>query len=191
VNRPEPTASVVPRDAIATPDQVLKVLELTSEQMEEIRREQDLLLYRSRALLTPAERRRGLGVELEQHHLQTGNKDGLAEALSLQGRYKEAADTAASPELKKDYKERARAVDRPDDDCPCDTFQDFGEHSLPTQYIEFYGHSDKHGQEMPFVRCTLCGVLNAMPAPAHLLEQRELRHSTTATDKERLDFFKK
>jgi hypothetical protein len=186
----EATESVVPRKAVATPAQVLKALELTPEEMADIRKEQDLMLYRSRALLTPAERRRGLGIELEQHHLKTGNKDGLAEALALQGKYKEAATTAVNKLLRREYAEKARAVTKPDSDCPCDSFQEIGEYNLPTQYIEFYGHSDKHGVDMPFIRCTLCGELNAMPAPQHLLEQRDLRNSDT-DERTRQNFFKK
>lgn len=184
------TESPVPRSSVATSEQVLKALELTPEQISDIEREQALMLYRSRAMLTPNERRVGLGVQLEQHHLLTGNKDGLAEALSLQGRYLEAARTAQSTDLRKEYGERAAAVAKKDDDCSCDSFQEIGEHNLPTQYIELYGHSEKHNREMPFVRCTLCGELNAMPAPQHLAEQRDLRNSE-ASDSDRLKYFKK
>lgn len=191
MNKNKPTESVVPRSAVATPEQALKALELTPEQIKEIEEEQALLLYRSRAMLTPNERRRGLGIELERHHRQTGNKDGLGEALALQGRYDEAARTAQSPMLQRELREQAKAVSRPDDDCPCDSFQEIGEYNLPTQYIEMYGHSEKHGEEVPFVRCTLCGVLNAMPAPTHLTEQRDLRHSNEVGDRDRLNHFKK
>lgn len=186
----EASTSPVPREAVATPADVLKALAMSEERQAELQKERDLAIYRSRARLSSAERRIGRGIELERHHRITGNKDGLAEALALQGKYQEAAEVAQSDRLKAEYSEKCRAVERPDDDCECDSFYESGNYLLPNQYIEFYGYSEKHGQEMAFVRCQACRELNAMTPPEHLLEQKQLRHSQ-APDSERLKFFKK
>lgn len=185
----EATSSVVPRSSVATPEDVTKALTLTPEQIEELRREQLLKLYRSRARLSDNERRIARGVELEDHYLKTGNKDGLAEALMLQGRYGEAADVAESDSYKQELYEKADAIQKNDQHCGCDRYKETGGYNLPQQYVEFYGHSHKHGREVPFIRCTNCGDLNAMSAPNHLLKQRQLRNSD-ASDQERLAFFK-
>ena len=187
----EASTSPVPREAVATPADVLKALALTDEKLAELQKERDLEIYRSRARLTPEERRRGRGIELEKHYRITGNKDGLAEALALQGKYLEAAEIAQSDRLKSQFSEKHRAVERPDVDCECDSFVESGQYLLPTQYIESYGYSEKHGKEMAFVRCQSCRELNAMNPPTHLLDQQQLRHSPEAPDQERLNFFKK
>lgn len=187
----EATTSPVPREAVATPADVLKALALTDEEQEKLRKERDLAIYQSRAMLTPEERKRGRGVELEQHYRLTGNKTGLAEALALQGRYLEAAEIVEDDRLRSVYSEKHRAVERDDDDCACDSFKETGQYLLPTQYVESYGYSDKHGKDMPFIRCTACGELNAMSLLPHLATQQALRHNQSASDSDRLRFFKK
>lgn len=185
--------SVVPREEVATPEDVAKVLELTPEKIEELRKEQALRLYRSRARLSPQERRMGRGIELEQHYREVGKPDGLAEALAMQGKYQEAAEVAVNEVLKKELAEKAAAVDASDDDCKCDNFTDTGKYSIPNQYIESYGYSAKHDKDMPFIRCTVCGNLNAKPSPAYLEEQRAVRNSPDMApdDERKLDFFKR
>lgn len=185
----EASKSVVPREAVATPEDAARALSLTKEELEEIKRDQLLALYRSRARLSDNDRRIARGVELERHYILTGNMDGLAEALSLQGRYAEAAEAATASDRKEELSERAGAVDKEDRLCGCDSHTENGKYNLPNRHIEFYGHSAKHGGEVTFIRCSRCGDLNAMPAPAHLLEQRELRRSK-ASDQEKLAFFK-
>lgn len=187
----EATTSPVPKEAVATPADVEKALSLTDEQLVDLQKERDLAIYRSRAILSPEERRRGRGVELEKHYKITGNMDGLAEAFALQGRYGEAAEVAASDRLKATYSEKHRAVEREDNDCECDSFSESGDYLLPNQYIESYGYSAKHGKDMPFIRCQACGELNAMPSLPHLSSQQQLRHNSQASDSERLKFFKK
>lgn len=185
--------SVVPREEVATPEDVAKILELTPEQIQELRKEQALRLYRSRAVLSPQERRIGRGIELERHYREVGKPDGLAEALAMQGRYQEAAEVAVNEVLKRELAEKAAAVDAPDEDCKCDNFKDVGKYSIPNQYIESYGYSAKHGKDMPFVRCTVCGTLNVKPSPDYLEEQRAIRNSTDLApdDSSKLEFFKK
>jgi hypothetical protein len=187
----EATPSVVPRESVATPEDVARLLELTPEKIEELKREQLLALSRSRARLSDNERRVARGIELEQHYKLTGNRQGLAEALMLQGRYAEAAEVASTTEQKQAYLKKADAVTKEDAHCGCDRFVETGEHNLPQQYIESYGHSLKHGGEVPFIRCQTCGDLNAMPAPEHLLTQRALRNNPSASDRERASFFKR
>lgn len=181
----EASESPIPREAVATPGDVEKVLTLTPEEIEELQKEQQLKLYRSRAILSPQERRIGRGIELEQHYIQVGKPDGIAEALALQGKYKEAAETAITPERKAEYNEIAAAVDADDADCACDNFTETKEHLLYNQYIEFTGYSKKHGRDMPFIRCRICGKLNAKPTPDFLAKQ--LAHQDTDDD----TFFKK
>lgn len=181
----EATTSPVPKEAVATPADVDNVLALTDEKVAELQKERDLAIYQSRARLSPEERKRGRGVELERHYRITGNKVGLAEALALQGRYAEAAEIIPT------YLEKHKAVEREDADCSCDSFREEGDYLLPNQFVESYGYSKKHGKDMPFVRCNACGELNAMPMPAHLLSQQALRHDRNAPDTERLKFFKK
>jgi hypothetical protein len=115
----------------------------------------------------------------------------LAEALALQGRYKEAAKSAACPAIKAECKAKAKAVELPDEDCKCDPFREENGYLIPNQHIESYGYSEKHQKQMPFIRCLVCNKLNAMQPPKHLVEQREMRHSQEASDSERLKFFKK
>lgn len=182
--------SVVPREAVATPEDVSKILHLTQEGIEELQREQKLALSRSRALLSDNDRRVARGIELERHYLITGDKNGLAEALKLQGRYWEAARAAKDPAIKAELTEMAMAVDKPDENCSCDDFKESDEYNLPQQYIEIRGYSEKHKSEITFIRCQECGDLNARPAPNHLLKQREVRNSNLS-DKEKLTFFKK
>lgn len=181
----EATDSVVPREAVATQNDVVKVLALTPEKLEDLKREQQLLLYRSRAKLSPDERRVARGIELEAHHRLTGNSEGLAEALNMQGRYSEAAEVSDNPV----YTERAEAVEKEDKLC-CDRFTESDGYNLPNHYSEFEGHSVRHGGTVSFIRCTKCGDLNAMPLPQHLAEQKAFRHSDVS-DKERLNYFKK
>jgi hypothetical protein len=181
--------SVIPRSAVATPDQVKAMLTLTDEAAAELQKQQKLELYRSRAILSPEERQFARGIELEEHYKKTGDKDGLAEALSFQGKYAEAAEIAVREDLKAEYAEKAAAVASEDVNCKCDDFRTDGEFNLPNQHVEFVGHSEKHNASMPFIRCQVCGELNARAMPQHLAEQKELRNSD-ATETERKEFFK-
>lgn len=181
--------SVVPREEVATPEDVAKILELTPEKIEELQKEQALKIYRSRAILTPQERRIGRGIELEKHYRETKQPDGLAQALALQGKYAEAAEIAVDETLKKELTQRAAAVEADDDDCECDNFRDQGQYSVPNQYVESFGYSIKHGTDMPFIRCTVCGNLNAKPLPAYLEKQMEA--AMQPDDDTKLEFFKK
>lgn len=187
-----PSISPVPREEVATPEDVRRLLNKTPEEAEELQKAQALQLYRSRARLSPEERTIGRGIELERHYRIVNKPDGLAEALAMQGKYAEAAAVAVSPAYKKDFQEMATAVDSADTDCTCDSHKETKDYLIPNQYVERYSYSQKHRRMMPFVRCTVCKTLNARPMPEHLVKQRAIRHSSLHEDsEERINFFKK
>ena len=102
-------------------------------------------------------------------------RDRVAEALAMQGKYHDAALEAASPEAKKRYAEIHAAVWRDDEEsceCPETTADPRGAKGqtiqLPTTYAEEIVYSEKHGREMPLVRCSLCGDANVTRPGAHL-----------------------
>lgn len=125
-------------------------------------------LLNSRATLNRREYFKARGAELEQHHQATGNKDALAESLAMQGKFEEAKKTAKRKDLKKLFGEKLNAVTQPDTDCDCDNFRTENGARLPNQFIESYGWSEVHHQQMPFIRCQVCGNLNAKPMPEYL-----------------------
>jgi hypothetical protein len=167
----------VPREAVATPEQVRVLLDVTPEKETELRREQAkaLKLFRSRARLSRAERKKGRGIELERHHQQTGNRDALAEALAMQGRFAEAEHIAINPELKAVFGEKRAAIEAPDADCECPTYSEENGLFIPNQFIESEVISDKHGGLTPAVRCRVCVKLNVRQMFPDLAAQRAAR----------------
>lgn len=168
----------MPKDSIATKFQAAKLRTITKEKALQVQEEQTQLKVMhpsSRARLSPAKRAILRGVELEAHHKITGNKDSLAEALAMQGKYNRAAAIAVRPDLKAEYAEKANAVDVDDQDCACDSYVEAGNYHTPNQYVEFYGYSKKHKRVMPFIRCRECGDLNARYMLAHLNKQKRAR----------------
>jgi phage FluMu protein Com len=185
----------IPQEAVATPSDVRRVLELSPEEIERLRKQQAkaLKLYKSRARLSPREQQVGRGIELERHYRQTGNLDGLAEALSMQGRFAEAAAVAANPVLREQYLERDAAVHSPDDDCSCPTYREENGLHIPNQHVEANVVSLKHGDVMPAIRCRVCGKLNVRPLFQHLAEQRTARAKSIANERQQIkadEFFK-
>lgn len=170
---------------IATPQDVLRNLALTDEQITDLRREQDkaLKVFRSKARLTPKERMLGYAVEMERHHRQTGNKDALAEAVAIQGRYREAAEIAVNPELIVNFTEKADAIEKPDVNCECPDHAAEGDLHIPNQFIQANVISIKHGGElMPAIRCRVCNDLNVRSIPPHLAEQKAARAHSVANE---------
>lgn len=180
--------TTIPRDAVATPEQVRDNLALTDEQRKEWQDEQ-LKTFRSRARLTPEEMKMGRAIELERHHRQTGNVNALAEALADQGRFREAINVATREDLKAALLEKAEAVDRPDTDCECDSHITDGDLKIPVQYVESYVMRDEKLM-MPAIRCRTCKVLNVMPILPHLADQQAAQ-ATREGDREVKDFFRK
>ncbi|MBX3288374.1 MAG: hypothetical protein KF855_03420 [Acidobacteria bacterium] len=167
---------------IATPNDVKNVLALDDEQITELRKEQEKALkkFRSRARLNPLERRVGRGVELERHFRATGNMNGLAEALAMQGRFNEAAEYATRDDLKASFKEKAEACGCSECDCP--SHRDENGLELPNQYVESYEVKD--GKLEPSVRCVVCNKLSIGPHLEHLEKQRGVRAKAVEAGRE-------
>lgn len=179
---------------IATPAQVQQALTLSDEEIAELRKQQDKALktFRSKARLTPEERQMGYAIEMERHHRRTGNKDALAEALGMQGRFREAAETATSDVLRNVLLEKARAVEKPDVNCACPDYEEEGNLKIPTQYIE--ANVIRDGVLTPAIRCRKCGDLNIRPIPIHLAEQRMARTTSVGNEGKQVsaeEFFRK
>jgi len=191
----ENSESVVKRESVATPEDVRRNLRLSVEQKAEIKAEQDELLElsRSRAILSDEERTRARGIELERHYLKTHDKNGRAEALGMLGNYAKAAEVATDKELRRVMRENRDAVKKSDADCECDTYYEADDGTLlPNQHAEFYGYSDKHKQVVPFIRCRVCGDLNARLMTTQLAEQQKMRRqSEKGTEIRSSAFFKK
>ena len=134
---------------IATPEQVKEMLTPSEDQIQEYQK-QHLKLYRSRARLSSMERALGRAIELEMHFRQTGEPDRLAEALAMQGRFTEAANTAVSEELKQTFTNRAEAMIA--EPCFCDAVD---EHDQPNRYAESNTFID--GKATVIIRCKNCG----------------------------------
>jgi hypothetical protein len=169
--------------SVATPADVANILALDDEQIAELQKGQQKALdtFRSKARLTPEERQLGYGIEMERHHRQTVNKDALAEALAMQGRFVEAADIAEREDLKNVLAEKAEAILKDDANCECPNHTEDSGFHIPNQYVESYAISHKHdGKIMPLIRCRVCGDLNARAMPAHLAEQRAARAASVA-----------
>lgn len=178
------TDFTVPREAVATPEDVRATLALTDAQREELQKEQ-LKIYRSRARLTPEEQIIGRAIELERHHRITGNQDALAEAISAQGRFREAANIAIREDLKKVLLEKADAVEQPDIDCPCPTYTKHDDLHLPSQYVE--SNVIRDGKFTPAIRCKVCKTLNIMPILPHLAKLQAVRAQSVAGKETRAD----
>jgi hypothetical protein len=184
----------VPRESVATPEQARLALDLSEEKTKELRRDQDkaLALFRSRARLSDLERRVGRGIELERHHTKTGNREALADALAMQGRFAEAVKASRDKDKKKVFREKIKAIDKADDDCPCPTYREENGLHLPNQHVESFVVSQKHGQVMPAIRCRVCGKLNVRANLPHLAEQRAARATSLANENRQIkavDFF--
>lgn len=175
-------------NGVGTPEDIRRLIGVPSE--EDLAAQVRLLdVYRSRARLTDAQREIARGVELEAVHRTTENGDGLAEALAMQGRFGEASTVAENPDLAAAMLEKHNAVYAPDVACDCDAFTEKDGYRIPNHYAEAVGYSFQHKASMPFIRCTLCGDLNARPLPPYLAQADALA-SSSAPDAARLAFYK-
>jgi hypothetical protein len=154
--------------------------------------EQDALLklYRSRAHLSQEKRKVARGIELERLYRKQGKMNALAEALGMQGRYTEAASVATDPAIQAAMIIKAEAIAKPDIDCACSTYTEVDGYLIPNQHVIANGYSPLHEKVMPFIRCTLCGDVNARALPTHLADQHAIRNDPTMSDQDRLNFFK-
>jgi hypothetical protein len=176
-------------EQIATPADIAALIGKTSE--ADIA-EQDALLkvYRSRATLSPEKRKVARGIELERLYYKQKKWNALAEALGMQGRFAEAAEIATDEAIKAAMAIKAEAIEKADIDCACPTFTETNGYLIPNQHVIANGYSVKHGQVMPFIRCTICGDVNARPLPQHLADQHAVRNDPDVSDADRLNFFK-
>lgn len=177
---------------VAAPADIVNALDLTDEQRQALRDSQAKALqkFRSKAKLTPAEQTLGLGIQLEQHHRLTGNQNALAEALAMQGRFREAVNTATDPALKARLLEKAEAIESPDDDCECPTYTQMDDLQIPNQFVEARVLT-RRGL-LPAIRCQVCRRLNVRPELPHLAEQHAARQQSVAgKEVKATDFFRK
>lgn len=171
-------------DTITTAEGVAKLLELTPEKLDQIRIEQEALKT-GRARLNNDEKALQRARALELHYRTTGNADGLAEALGMQGRYAEAVELAERPDLKEHFAELALAVETDDAMCACDPYRTVNGVRIPNQTDEFRGWTPKHNKVVPFIRCHGCGRLNARAPLRHLEELRGVRGTAIATGRQK------
>jgi hypothetical protein len=91
----------------------------------------------------------------------------LAEALSMQGRYREAATVHPRKTVANEYEAIAEAIERDDDEeCGCRPKKAIlkgKEIEVPRQYVKRRVFSPKHGKLVELEACP-CGHMNARPA---------------------------
>ena len=112
----------------------------------------------------------------------------LAEGLALQGRYLEASAVEPTDALTLRYVGINAAIwgdDVAECDCPKTVSDPRGPNGttidIPTRHIEEVIYSEKHGREMPIVRCVLCGEINVAQLPGELSEVEEQRGKHRST----------
>jgi hypothetical protein len=143
---------------IATPEDVDKLLTVDENKLKKIREDQLKMLLSSRSRISPEERIRAYAVVLEEHYRNSGNKEGLAESLALQGRYHEAVELTDDDLRKKEYKEKAEALTN-STKCSCPDTIKSGSDILPSRYTEYALLVEGKGEVIKFIRCTICNKL--------------------------------
>lgn len=133
----------------------------------------------TRANLTEAERLVGQGAlweETARGNLEASRgknaaarqlaENQLADALAMQGKYAEAAVTHHDKYARKQYRDIAKAIDKPDEDlCDCKPKKhtlNGVEIAVPTTHIARMVFSRKHGAVVGLEICA-CGKANARP----------------------------
>lgn len=142
----------------------------------------------TRAHLTEAEALVSRGALLEQTargNLAAGTDatPQLAEALAMQGRYREAAEHHPDAKMKQHYQQIDAAIELDDDarcNCPDTETEDL---TITPRYNVQTIFSAKHGGTVALVKCVKCGHLNARPARSRLLNQQAAINQNTAAIK--------
>lgn len=133
----------------------------------------------TRANLTEAERLVGQGAlweETARGNLESARgknavarelaENQLADALAMQGKYAEAATTHHDKHARKQYRDIAAAIDKPDGEiCKCKPKKhelNGVEIAVPTTHIARMVFSRKHGDVVGLEVCA-CGKMNARP----------------------------
>lgn len=146
-------------------------------------------LLTSRAFLSPEERQIAYAKQLEGHYRETGNTEGLAEALHLQGRFHEAMDISNIKERKEMYAEMAKSLDTATP-CDCERVRNINGKYLPMVYIESV-RPGKDGNMVNFIRCTVCNNLWAGDLPKILDSITEIQENPLYDNSFRRNYFNK
>lgn len=150
----------------------------TKEQKEAERARQDELRrkFNSKLRLTPAENERARALVMEKEiraRRKTKERDAqLADNLAKQGRFDEAAEAHPDLEMKDYYRSVWEAVWSDDEDL-CDCRQPKAIHQGKQVLLQKFQHvrdiySLRENQEVPLLRCLVCGDMNARPLTTDL-----------------------
>jgi len=147
------------------------------QQKAEAERQALALAIHSRAKMTEAERLVGRGKLLEETARGNNAKDQLADALAMQGRFKEAAETHTDKHRRKYFREIVKALEMSDDaKCNCkDEKAKFGkdEIALTPRFERDRIFSPIHNEVVSLVECSKCGHKNARPLRSRLLKAKQ------------------
>jgi hypothetical protein len=162
------------------------------EQAAESERQALARAFHSRAKLSDAERMVGRGQLLEttaRANIEAGGGElamqQLADALAMQGRFVEAAETHPDPDRKLYFEKVVAALEMSDDEkCPCkDTRVKFGEReaAVTPRFERGKIYSPIHNGIVSLVECSKCGHVNARPLRSRLLPQQAALSQNEAT----------
>lgn len=157
------------------------------QQAAEAERQALALASHSRAKLSEAERMVGRGKLLEETAQQNidlakgRDKAGrilaqaqLADALAMQGRYAEAAQTHPDKHRRKYFRDIGKAIEKPNDEkCKCRDKRismDNQPVDLTPRFERARIFSPVHGEMVSVVECLRCGHTNARPLRSRLLK---------------------
>lgn len=168
-----------------------------AQQQAERERQALALAAHSRAKLSESERLIGRGALLEataRANLEQSAgvdkearilaQNQLADALAMQGRYSEAAETHNDKHRRKHFRDIGKALEMDDNEkCKCPDTKakiDGAELSITPRFEQARIFSPVHNDLVSLVRCRKCGHLNARP-----LRSRLLKHNAALNESER------
>lgn len=99
--------------------------------------------------------------------LQDGQRDELAEAYATIGRFDLAAEISSNEGRRRELLAAWEAVWRKDGE--------WCEHGMRSSHAALDIYSIKHGATVSLMRCDVCGRMNAIPSPEHLVQARAER----------------
>lgn len=160
-----------------------------AEQAAEAQRQALLLASFTRAKMTDEERLIGRGALLETtargnlEHSAGKDKESrilaenqLADALAMQGKYAEAAETHNDKRARKHYRDIVKAIETPDDEkCNCADSKakiNDAELSITPRFERAEIFSPVHGGLVSLIQCQKCGHLNARSPRSRLLPMK-------------------
>lgn len=102
-------------------------------------------------------------------------RDIYAEALASTGCFSDAAKVVCCEDKKAFYESIIEAIDK-DDAARCECNADkTGDRYINPRYVEAEVWSNKHGKQMPVIRCNKCGHRNVQPLPKAIADERAIR----------------